>query len=263
MNHDWSKCTIIIACFNEQDNIIKCIEGVNEVVPGAEILVVAGGTDKTAENARTMQNKIPTVKVIENKPDYGKGHATKVAILNAKNDYQAEIDADLQFSPSDLPSILIPIMSGEYKIVNGTRHLKKTGWTKNAKNFARDYGNRYLAFLASILTGTKFTDMTAGFHAWERNFVKSVWVNADSFSFSLELLIRAAGTGEKILEIPISYSERTAGESMHKNSFQVIRAGIKMTKVILKTWYEVFVQKNVRAKSFPSTHSRNTPYHTL
>jgi dolichol-phosphate mannosyltransferase len=257
VTEQWSKCSVIVACFNEEKNIVECIQGINKHVPGAEILVIVGGTDNTAKYARNLIKDIPTLKVIENRPDYGKGHATKEAILAAKNDLQAEIDGDLQFDSKDLPSILQPLINGQYKVVNGSRHIKYDNWKPEAKDFARDYGNKYLAFLVSILFRSKITDVTSGLHAWDRNFVKTIWFDDDKFSYPIELLMRTIGTKEKILDVAVSYGERKAGQSMHTSFIKVVRAGLKMTCVILKTWIEIYIKKNIRAKSYPSTHSTN------
>lgn len=254
--NQWQNCTILIQCFNEEDTIENCIKKVNEAVPKAEILVIVGGTDNTTSKAQSLQKDIHNLRVIENRPDYGKGHATKVGIMEAKNDFQAEIDADLQFDPFDLPKILFPIINDGYQLVSGSRHMSNENWNPKAKNFARDYGNKFLAMLITILTGHKITDSTCGLHAWNRNFMKKIWFNDDHFLYPVEFTIRAIATKEKILEVPISYSNRTSGKPMHEGTYRVFRAGLKYILGIITTWHDVSIKKNLLAKSYPNLHSQ-------
>ena len=252
---NWEKCSVIIQCFNEEKTIVECIKRINAAVPGAEIIVVFGGNDNTAKNASSLQKEIPSLRVIENRPDFGKGHATKVGILAAKNNFQAEIDGDIQFDPEDLPLILKPLLDGESKFVIGSRHMSYDKWEPEAKNFARDNGNRFLAWLVSFLTGSKVTDVTTGLRGWNRNFVKTFWFNDDKYLYPVEMLIRALATNQKILEVPISYSGRKNGKAMHDSTREVFNAGLSYSVNIFKLWYNVKIRKNILAETYPNPSS--------
>ncbi len=245
------ECSIIIACFNEEDNIENCVRGVRKVLPKAEIVVVHGGTDRTADIVENIASDDPEIRIIRNKPDYGKGHAIKVGILAAKYNLQGEIDADLQFSPEELPSLLYPIASASCSFTHASRVLQKK-WTYQAKNPVRDLGNRFLSMLVSVLTGQRVTDVTAGFLAWDQKHIKKVWFDDDRFSYITELIIRIISSKTNMQEVPVSYRHREGGESMHANNLQVIRAGMKMVSVIFSTWFQAFILKKVRASSFPA-----------
>lgn len=255
MSSGWEKCSVIIQCFNEEKTIVECIRRINSSVPGAEIIVVFGGNDNTAKNALGLQKEIPTLSVIENRPDYGKGHATKVGILAAKNNFQAEIDGDIQFEPEDLPLVLGPLLEGEYKFVIGSRHMSYEKWEPEAKNFARDRGNRFLAWLISFLTRHKVTDVTTGLRAWDRNFVKTFWFNDDKYLYPVEMIIRAIATNQKILEVPISYSGRKTGKAMHDSIWKVMNAGNMYTVNIFKLWYNITLRKKILAETYPHPSS--------
>ena len=251
----WANCSIIVQCFNEEKTIAECIKRINNAVPGAEIIVVFGGNDNTAKNASSLQKEIPSLRVIENRPDFGKGHATKVGILAAKNNIQAEIDGDIQFDPEDLPLVLKPLLDGKSKFVIGSRHMSYDKWEPEAKNFARDNGNRFLAGLISFLTGSKVTDVTTGLRVWDRNFVKTFWFNDDKYLYPVEMLIRALATNQKILEVPISYSGRKNGKAMHDSTREVFNAGVSYSVNIFKLWYNVKIRKNILAETYPNPGS--------
>jgi len=255
MSLGWEKCSVIVTCFNEEKTIVECIKRINSAVPGAEIIVVFGGNDNTAKNASSLQKEIPTLNVIENRPDFGKGHATKVGILAAKNNFQAEIDGDIQFAPEDLPLVLNPLLEGKSKFVIGSRHMSYDKWESGAKNFSRDNGNKFLAWLISFLTKQKVTDVTTGLRAWDRNFVKTFWFNDDKYLYPVEMLIRAIATRQKILEVSISYSGRKTGKAMHDSTLEVLEAGITYSINIFILWYKIIIRKNILAETYPHPSS--------
>jgi len=255
MRTEWEKCSVIIQCFNEENTIIECIKRINSSIPGAEIIVVFGGNDNTGKNASRLQTEIPTLSVIENRPDYGKGHATKVGILAAKNDLQAEIDGDMQFNPEDLPLVLKPLIEDKAKFVIGSRHMSYEKWEPEAKNFARDIGNRFLARLISLLTRHKVTDVTTGLRAWDRKFIKTFWFNDDKYLYPVEMIIRAIATNQKILEVSISYSGRKTGKAMHDSTWKVMNAGLMYTINIFKLWYNITIRKKILAETYPHPSS--------
>jgi len=89
--------SIIIACLNEEDTIIECLERLAQSAPEAEILVLHGGKDQTCELARTFARSHPNVIPIQNENDCGKGSAIKAGIERASFDAMCQFDADLQF----------------------------------------------------------------------------------------------------------------------------------------------------------------------
>ena len=252
-------CSVIIGCFNEEATIEKCIRWIHRVLPRSEILLVHGGTDRTAEIGEALMEEIPVLRVIRNRPDYGHGHAVKVGILAAKYNIQSEIDADLQFSPDDLPALLYPVTYGYCQIGNASRFTRRDNWTEGSKNFFRDIGNQILCLLVRLLTFRKVTDLTSGFKSWDRGFIKKTWFDDDKFSYCIEGIIRTLAVGGVVLDIPVSYSPRVAGTSMHRNSYEVLRAGLKMVGVIIKTWFQAFILKNVQASSYPYPTSKDKP----
>src|SRR3989338_9816929 len=96
MDYAKDKVSIIIAAYNEEDNIGKTIASVRSVLPEAEILIVDdGSTDGTLAEARKFENDL--IKVIPSRQNLGKGHAIRMGIQAASGTIMAQIDADLQF----------------------------------------------------------------------------------------------------------------------------------------------------------------------
>ena len=217
--------SILIACRNEEDNIASCLDSVLRAMPDAEILVVAGGTDRTAGRAETWAQKNPRIRVVRHAPDRGKGHAIRDGQALARADAIAQFDADRQFAAADLPALLAPIQAGRCDLCIGSRFLNSSESSARPA-FCRDFGNRLLAVWVSLLTGRKTTDVTTGMKAWSRSAIAKIDFRDDAFSYEAEIVVRAARLGLRVQEIPVRYAERSSGISMHRNRLQLAKAGL-------------------------------------
>lgn len=226
----YPKVTIIISCFNEEANIEKCIRSVASAMPESEILVVHGGTDRTSEIATRLKTEIPAVRVVRNENDRGKGHAIRKGIECATHDVMAQFDADNQFFAIDLPALVDPILEGRADVTLGSRFLPSADRSAYKPSFFRDYGNRTLSAYVGLLCGKKVTDVTAGVKAWTRKAIQAIDLTDDKYSYEAEIVVRAFRLGLRVKDIPVRYSSRSAGESMHTSSLKVIIAGLTIMK---------------------------------
>lgn len=217
--------SILVSCRNEEANIARCIREVARVLPAAEILIIDGGTDRTFEIAESLRREFPGVRPIRNIGDRGKGHAIRTGIAAAAAPVMAQFDCDLQFFADDLPAVLAPVLRGECDLVLGSRFLRGSDRSAYQPVFFRDAGNRLLSLFISLLAGRRVTDATAGIKAWTRAAMQKVDFHDDRYSYEAEMIVRAAKLGLRIADIPVRYASRTAGESMHRNSWKVIQAG--------------------------------------
>lgn len=217
--------TILIACRNEEDNIAACLESVLAAVPAAEILVIDGGHDQTGERAARLAEKHPRIRVVCHAPDRGKGHAIRDGIALAHAPVMAQFDADRQFDAADLPALLAPIQNGLCDLCIGSRFLAGSVWTTAQASFFRDFGNRLLSRWVSLLTGRRTTDVTTGMKAWSRTAIAQIDFRDERYSYEAEIVVRAVRLGLRVQEIPVRYSDRVAGASMHRNRFALAKAG--------------------------------------
>ncbi len=220
------RVSILIPCHNEEDNIVPCLEAVLAAVPEAEILVIAGGDDQTAERARQLGGHHPQVRVIDHAPDRGKGHAIRDGIALARAPVMAQFDADLQFEAGDLPALLAPILAGQCDLCIGSRFLPGSAWDATGHSRLRDTGNRLLSGWVSLLTGRRATDVTTGMKAWSLAAIEQIAFRDERYSYEAEIVVRAACLGLKVLEIPVRYSGRVTGASMHRHAPALAKAGM-------------------------------------
>lgn len=229
--------SILISCRNEEANVENCIREVARVLPRSEILIIDGGTDRTFEIAESLRGEFPTVRPIRNIGDRGKGHAIKTGLATATAPVMAQFDCDLQFFADDLPAVLAPVLRHECDLALGSRFLKDSDRSAYQPMFFRDAGNRLLSAVISLLSGQRITDATAGIKAWTRDAMEQIDFRDDRYSYEAEMIVRAACLGLRIRDVPVRYASRTAGASMHTNSWKVIQAGfVIMAKALAARW---------------------------
>jgi glycosyltransferase involved in cell wall biosynthesis len=230
MNLD--RLSIIIACFNEEASIETCLRGLLAAAPGAEIVVIHGGTDRTLEIARALAEEHPEIQAHKNYGDTGKGHAIKFGITVTDRPWLLQFDADLQFDPADLPRVLAPIVAGEADIVIGSRFLPDSVTEEYEFSFLRVVGNRIVNRWLSWLAGTPVSDVTTGYKAWTREAIERVNFKDNRFVYEMEILLRGVRRGLRLAQVPITYRNREKGFSGHgsgvRELWSICRTGVKL-----------------------------------
>lgn len=224
------KLSIIIPVFNEEKTILSTIKKVLEVkIPDVskEIIVVDDGSkDKTFNLVSDFINKLPdnkNIKIIKNKVNMGKGSAVKEGLKNVKGDYILIQDADLEYDPSYIPQLIMPIQKNRLGVVYGTRLKRLPHPFKEERTprfFIHYFGNRLLSLLTSILYGQWITDMETGYKLFSKNAIKDINFNATGFDFEPEITAKLLKRGNKILEVPIKTNPRGYSEGKKLNTLK-------------------------------------------
>lgn len=210
------KSSIIIAAYNEEDNIVRTVEAVCRIMPQAEIIVVDdGSTDQTLAVSRRIKN--PLVKVIDSGRNFGKGHAIRLGIDHASGNIMAQIDADLQFPAEGLPALIQPIREGRADIVFGSRYLPtSTDIEKGSVSMIKHLASYGMGHLITFICRQRYTDVFAGFKSWKSDVIRALDIREHGFTYEAEIAIKAKKRGYKVIEIPTAYRTRTLGESKIK-----------------------------------------------
>lgn len=237
------RLSVIVSCFNEEQTIASCVRGIARVLPEAEIVVVHGGSDGTYDRAVELSRSLPQVRPVRNPDDRGKGHGIKTGLAHATGDVQAQFDADLQFSPDDLPAVFAPLIEGRADVVLGSRFLPASDRSAYRPSFFRDFGNRLLAAWVSLLIGQRVTDVTAGLKAWTREAIRRIDFQDDRYSYEAEIVARAGALKLRVVEAPVRYAGRAEGASMHSDNLAVIRAGLT---IVFKAFFARLRKASVR-----------------
>ncbi|NQU98269.1 glycosyltransferase family 2 protein [Candidatus Woesearchaeota archaeon] len=222
--------SIIIACYNEQDNIEETVLRVRKTVPEAEIVVVDDGSkDKTVDVVKNM--KLKNLKLVSYQPNMGKGYAIKQGIINGKEEIQAQVDADSQFPPEELPGLIKPILDKKSDIVFCSRFIKGATVEKGSLTRMRRVANFVVSSFTSLLCGQWLTDVNAGFKAWTKKAMMDIDMRCPHFGYEPEIAIMARKKGYKIVEFPINYKRRLEGNT----NVNLWREGVIIPLFLLKT----------------------------
>ena len=223
--------SVIIASFNEERNIRETIQRVYNTMPNCELILVEGGRDKTIEIAEEEKKKHPSMIIIHNKEDKGKGQAIKVGIAAATKPIMAQVDADSQFPPEELPELIKPIIEKKADIVFASRFVKGSTIEDGSLTRMRRLANYVVSGFTSFLCGTRLTDVNAGFKAWKSDVIRDIDMQCNHFGYEPEIAIMAAKKGYTIIETPVNYKGRQRGIS----NVKLLRDGIIIPLFLLKT----------------------------
>jgi glycosyltransferase involved in cell wall biosynthesis len=226
--------TVIIAAYNESAVIAKTIARAHQVWPDAQIIVVDdGSTDDTCAAVKNIN--VPYLRLHSYQPNRGKGFAIARGIELVETPCSLQLDADCQFPPEAMPALAAPLADGQSHLVFCSRYCAggsiESGSVSGAKRLASKTASR----LVSLLTGQTLTDVFAGFKAWDTAFARGLALSEPGFGYEAELAIKAAGKGETITEIPITYAARLGGESKIRFSRDLITVPLS----IIRVWLEV------------------------
>lgn len=228
--------SILIPCKNEAESIVACVLRVVSVYPAAQVLVIDSGLDDTALRVRQLKIDHPhlvNVTYLLSVPDRGKGDAIKQGIAHANGDIIAEIDADLQFFPEDLPRLIDPILSGEADMTLGSRFMRGSMRGEGSSPFFRFFGNLIVSGFFSCVFRTCVTDALAGMKAWRKTMTEHTPLTSYTYSYEAELIAIAIKSAFRVKDIPVRFISRVHGAS----TVSVVRAGcVILRDIVLFRW---------------------------
>lgn len=217
---------VIIPTYNEKENIEKIIRKVFSLSYVFDILIVDDGSpDGTAQIVKSLQQEFPEQLYIEErKGKLGLGtayiHGFKWAL---ERDYEFifEMDADFSHNPDDLLHLL-SACKNEADVAIGSRYIKGV----NVVNWpmSRVLMSYFASGYVRFITGINIQDATAGFVCYRRKVLDTIRLDKIEFvgyAFQIEMKFTAIQYGFRVLEIPIIFTDRTAGVS--KMSTRIFR----------------------------------------
>lgn len=210
MNRDEPLISVIIPVFNEEltiGNVIKREEVVLQKLGFKyEIIVVDDfSTDKSLE----LSNRLG-VRVYSLKKHMGKGYALRAGFAKAKGDIITTIDSDGSHRPEELQSLLTPILQGKADLVIGSRYLNQKPAVAKKLNAV---GVRLFNFLIKIFTRAVVSDSQSGYRVMKSEVLRNMNLTSGEYEIESEMLVKTARQGFRIMEVPISFEQRTYGRS--------------------------------------------------
>jgi len=223
--------SVVIPAYNEEDGIADIVERVLSVkTPLAEagvqemelIVVDDGSSDRTAEIVASY----PQVRLIRHARNKGYGAALKTGFHQAKGDLLAFLDADGTYPPEFFPQLCQTAIQQEADLVIGSRMAGED----SQMPLTRRVGNFFFANLISLISNERISDSASGMRVLRREALPHLYPLPDGLNFTPVMSTRALHEGIRMVEVPITYSER-AGRS----KLSVVRDGARFLNSIIWT----------------------------
>ncbi|MEO6077976.1 MAG: glycosyltransferase family 2 protein [Candidatus Andersenbacteria bacterium] len=207
------------------DRIPRNISGITEV----QVVVVNDGSTDTTQSIAQEKGAV----VISHKSPMGVGYAFQAGLKKALEigaDFILNIDADGQFNPEDIPTLLTPILSGEAQFVTATRFAKPEFMPTMPA--IKIWGNKWMVRIINVITSKNFTDVSCGFRAYTREAALRLTLFG-RFTYTQESFIDLAFKGISMTEVPLKVrGEREHGKS--RVASNLWRYGIKSATIIFR-----------------------------
>jgi len=214
-----TRITAVLPTYNEAENIQELIEELLALPQELRVLVVDDNSpDGTAELAGELAQKDSRVKVIKNPQRTGRGSSGRQGFLEAVKDgaeWVLEMDADFSHQPCDVLHLLDAAQDAD--LVIGSRFCP--GGAIEGRSMIRDISSGLAEAYLQTLLGLKVKDPSSGFRLWKSSALEQIdcgSLKSRGPFIVTESLYRVRQKGLKIVEVPITFKERKAGESKLK-----------------------------------------------
>jgi glycosyltransferase involved in cell wall biosynthesis len=194
--------------YNEEATLSEIVQRVIKVPLLLELIIVNDcSTDATPRIAEHLANTYPQVRVAHTPKNSGKTGALKTGIALTRGSIVIVQDADLEYDPNEIPSVIKPIIDGHADVVYGSRFLVRK--TTRVLYFYHYLANKFLTFFSNLMTNLNMTDVETGYKAFRGDIIRNMYITSSGFGFEIEVTAKIAKLGCPIYEVPISYYGRT------------------------------------------------------
>lgn len=219
--------SVVIPVYNEEStigNLIKEIKNTLQSWISYEILVVDDGSIDRSPIISSEMN----ARVLKEKQHHGKGYALKQGFKHASGSLIVTIDSDGSHKPEEIRLLLDPIIRNKADFVIGSRFLR-SGTNKARGSRINKIGLDFFNCLIEILSGFRVSDSQSGFRAIKTSIVRQLELKSIGYEIESEMLVKALKIPCRVMEVPITFQQRTVGESR----LDPLKDGIKILLSIL------------------------------
>ena len=224
------KLVVQIPCFNEEEtlpqtlaDIPRSIHGIDEI----EILVIDdGSSDRTVEVAR--ENGVHHI--VRHVHNRGLARTFKTGIdaaIRLGADIIVNTDGDNQYSGSDIPKLVDPILRANAEIVVGDRQTQSIEHFSTTKKFLQRFGSS----VVRQLSGTEVADAVSGFRAFSRSAAMQLNI-VSTFSYTIETIVQAGKKGISISSVPIKTNPKTRDSRLFRSiPYFLAQSGTSLVRI--------------------------------
>jgi len=214
--------SILMPVFDERRTVERAIDDALSAelpVKRREIIVVDDGSRDGTRELLEQRARAPEVKLLFHDRNLGKGAALRTALREAGGDFATVLDADLEYRAEDLGLVVAPLLSGEARVVFGTR-----AWASHtAFSFWYVLGNKAVTLAANVLYNCYISDLMRCLTAMPTELFRSLPLREQGFAVEPEIAARVLLAGERIYEVPIQYRARTREQGKKLTTLDGVR----------------------------------------
>jgi glycosyltransferase involved in cell wall biosynthesis len=231
--HKKRKLFIMIPAYNEEQSITEVIKRAKNIkIKNAEITTLVVN-DGSRDNTERLAKEAGADIIVSHKINRGLGAAIRTGVkksLENGADMAVMLDADGEYAPEEIPSLIDLILRDEADYVLGSRFM---GAIRKMKPIRR-LGNLFLTAMLILFTGKRITDGQTGLRAFSKRALKNLEIIHD-YNYAQVLTIDLLRKGYRLKEIPISYSFRKTGKSFVRFKSYALKVFPAMIKARLRS----------------------------
>lgn len=246
------RACVIIPTYNNEKTLRGVITDVLNYTHHV-IVINDGSTDHTL----SILQSFPAVQLISYIKNVGKGWALRKAFAYASEkgyQYAITIDSDGQHFARDLPAFLEKLEAAGDAIIIGTRNMEQESVPGGSS-----FGNRFSNFWFRLETGINCPDTQSGYRLYPLNLLKAMRFFTRKYEFEIEVLVRSAWSGIKVMAVPVSvyYAPKETRVSHFRPYLDFARIGVLNSLLVLITFlyikprnffHSLFVKREFRQK---------------
>ena len=227
------RLSVLVPVYNERHVVEASLRRLlslrDNLISSLEVIVVDDqSTDGTWTILERLAAEDPRIVLLRNERNLGKGAALRKAIAHSTGDISIVHDADLEYDPSDIPSLLLPFAKEGADAVFGSRYLSAP--YRRALMHRHTTINKLLTWGSNWFTDLNLTDIETCYKAVKTDLLKSIPIRSNDFRFEVELTFKLAKRRARVFEAPIRYLPRTREEGKKIRAYDGLLALISMIR---------------------------------
>jgi len=196
--------TVVMPVFNELATVEEVVRRVLALPLRVQLIVVDDcSTDGTSDLLARLAGEL-SFTLVRQPVNQGKGAALRAGFTKVAGDLVVIQDADLEYSPEELPDLIGLICEGRADVVYGSRFLGR----HRVFLFTHYVGNLVLTLLTNVLYNTMLTDMETCYKVMRAEVLRSMTLHSNGFGIEPELTAKIFKRQLRVYEVPISYDGR-------------------------------------------------------
>lgn len=223
--------SVLIPVYNERHLVEAALRRLlalrHDLISFLEPIIVDDcSTDGTWEVLQRIAAEDSRVILLRHEKNQGKGAAIRTAVSRATGDICMVHDADLEYHPEDIPSLLVPFAREGADAVFGSRYLPSM--YRRTLMYRHTLLNKFLTSVCNWFSDLNLSDMETGYKAINTDVMKSIPIRSNDFRFEVEITLKLAKRRARIFEVPIRYLPRSYEEGKKIRGKDGLRALMAM-----------------------------------